>query len=1062
MRGVPWRVGSADHRAARRTGCPSSGVALAAAGLIVALALAARPAHAEWWSFPLGTFVEVKAIRADRAGMIWVATPHGAMRYDGLEWRTFTTADGLVSDDVTCILEDRTGALWFGTSSGLSRFDGTSWTTYSTAQGLVSNHIWNLIEDRQGDIWVATSLGASRFDGTGWTTHQPGVWIFVMHEDRNGAIWLGSRGAGLIRLEAGTWSYITVENTPDALITNNVLAIGEDREGGLWVSSGVYTQGFRLSRLFKGAWTTPIADLGDGAVSSILPGRDGKLWITTFNEGLRSFDGEHWRTYTRADGLAGEAYTCCLAEDRSGALWVGDLSGWVNRFDKGSWKPLAPPPGTEIFSPGLEDRDGNLWFGLWDAGVGRWDGTAWSVYTVDDGLAIDFLVGSLLDRDGNVWFTNNGLSRWNGKGWARFGPEGFSHPAISWLHQDRTGGFWVGTVAGVNRFDGTMVWDTLTSEDGLASDFTSSVVEDRDGVLWFATPSGVSRHDPATGAWRTYTTEDGLADDQVRKIVIDRTGVFWFATLAGLTRWDGGTGWRTYTVADGLPADNIEWLMEGRGGDLWLQTFAGTCRFDGERFTTFRTERGAPVDPINPLFVDRGGSVWFSSNEGRPLRYDPDRVPPATQFLVRPPAVSSSRSHAATFIPAYRETRGITFSHRLDDGPWSDWSQYGTWSVSDLPDGRHVLEARTRDHEDNVDPLPARAEFLIDAAPPVPIIAEPAFGQPVRGAVEVRGTAADPRFASYTLEARSSGPSSSDPPPGIPIAEGSAPVSGGRLGTWKTDSLPDGPYDLRLAVTDSLGLTGVAQSTVIVDNQFPFADVTAPARIVATTGGDIYTTNSEVHLYFPPGAFSADALVIVGPNASGSVPDSLPSGATRVCDGFEISWGAAALSKPARLELALGDAIPSGTHAVYTSGDGMSWQRLGGTRENEGRRIAVPISAGGRFAVFSDAAGTDGIAATLSAISFTPRVFSPTGTFADRQVSIGFTLGRSAAVTVRVFNRAGWLVKDVAVGQTFGHGTNLVRWDGTDRDGAIVPDGLYLVTVEALGEVERRPLAVVR
>lgn len=1048
----------ADHSAACHNGrrCVPT-VAI----LIVALAFASRPAHAEWWSFPLGTFVEVKAVRPDRTGAIWVATPQGAMRYDGLEWRTFTTADGLVSDDVTCILEDRSGALWFGTSRGLSRFDGVSWTTYTAAQGLVSDHIWNLIEDRQGNIWVATSLGASRFDGITWTTHQPGVWIFVIHEDRNGVIWLGSRGAGLLRLEKGAWSYVTVENTPDALIGNSVFAFGEDRDGGLWVSSG-NAQRSGLSRLLDGTWTTQIADLPNGVVTSILQGRDGKLWVTTFNEGLRSFDGENWRIYNRADGLAGELYSCCLAEDPSGALWMGDLSGWVNRFDKGAWKPLAPPLGTEIFTTGLEDRAGNLWFGLWNAGVGRWDGSGWTVYTVADGLANDFLVGSLLDRDGNVWFTNNGLSRWDGTAWTRFGPDGFSHAAIGWIFQDRTGGFWVGTVAGVNRFDGATVLDTLTIEDGLADDWTSGVAEDRDGVLWFATPSGVSRHDPATGSWRTYTTADGLGADQVRAIVIDSAGVYWFATAAGLTRWDGGTAWYTYTVADGLPAGNIEWLMAGRDGDLWVQTFAGTCRFDGERFTTFRTERGAPADPVSPLFVDQGGSVWFSSLEGRPLRYDPDRVPPATRFLVRPPLVSSSRSHAATFIPAYRETRGITFSHRLDDGPWSDWSQYGTWSVADLPDGRHVLETRTKDHEDNIDPLPARAEFLIDAAPPVPIVAEPAFGQPVRGTVEIRGTAADPRFASYTLEARPSGPSSSDPTLAIPIAGASVPVSGGLLGTWATDSLPDGLYDLRLAVSDSLGLTGVAQSTVIVDNQFPFADVTAPARIVATTGGDIYTTNSEAHLYFPPGAFSADALVLVAPSANGSVPDTLPSGATRVLDGFEVSWGTAALNKPARLDLALGDATPSGAHAVYTSGDGVTWQRLGGTRESEGRRIAVPITAGGRFAIFSDAAGTEGLAATLSAIAFTPRVFSPTGAYADRQVSIGFTLGRSAAVTVRVYNRAGWLVKDVAVGQTFGHGANLVRWDGTDRGGSVVPDGLYLVTVEAMGQVERRPLAVVR
>ena len=98
----------------------------------------------------------------------------------------------------------------------------------------------------------------------------------------------------------------------------------------------------------------------------------------------------------------------------------------------------------------------------------------------------------------------------------------------------------------------------------------------------------------------------------------------------------------------------------------------------------------------------------------------------------------------------------------------------------------------------------------------------------------------------------------------------------------------------------------------------------------------------------------------------------------------------------------------------------------------------------------------------LTDLSFTPRVFSPSGSFADDEIRIGFMLGRSGSVTAKVYNRAGRLVKELASGLAANAGVNLLRWDGRDSDGIEVPDGLYLVTVDALGETQTSTLAVVR
>ncbi len=259
--------------------------------------------------------------------------------------------------------------------------------------------------------------------------------------------------------------------------------------------------------------------------------------------------------------------------------------------------------------------------------------------------------------------------------------------------------------------------------------------------------------------------------------------------------------------------------------------------------------------------------------------------------------------------------------------------------------------------------------------------------------------------------------------------------------------------------------------------------MTAPTVVSASTGGNVFTTNAEAHLYFPPHAFAKDAIVTVTPAVDPSLPAwTLPSGTIQVLAGYDIAWGGAPLRKPGRLEFsyATGGAgaasvfTQSGAAAIDAQGvsqaqehlavyrsSGGSWERLGGTTEPSAARVSLAITTPGIYALFVETGVVSGTG-TLGALAFTPRVFSPTGAFADREVGISFNLARPAPVTVRVYSRSGRLVREVAVGQSMNAGANLVRWDGRDRNGGFAADGLYVVTVEALGRTERKTLAVVK
>src|SRR5262245_30487176 len=73
--------------------------------------------------------------------------------------RTYTTADGLPRDLVTCLFSDNRGFLWFCTAEGLARFDGYQFRTYGVEEGLPGRLINTVLETRSGRLLIGTDSG---------------------------------------------------------------------------------------------------------------------------------------------------------------------------------------------------------------------------------------------------------------------------------------------------------------------------------------------------------------------------------------------------------------------------------------------------------------------------------------------------------------------------------------------------------------------------------------------------------------------------------------------------------------------------------------------------------------------------------------------------------------------------------------------------------------------------------------------------------------------------------------------------------------------------------------
>jgi hypothetical protein len=166
------------------------------------------------------------------------------------------------------------------------------------------------------------------------------------------------------------------------------------------------------------------------------------------------------------------------------------------------------------------------------------------------------------------------------------------------------------------------------------------------------------------------------------------------------------------------------------------------------------------------------------------------------------------------------------------------------------------------------------------------------------------------------------------------------------------------------------------------------------------------------------------------------------------------------LDKPATITFRL-SGIPNVPSAIYRVLADTSVVPLGGQRTPDGASISTTLSQlGGVVVLFgANVAQGEGFGG-VRGLDVQPRVLSPNGGGFDTRAAISFEAGKSGNGAVKVFDRAGRLVREVSENDAFAPGRNVVFWDGRDADGQVVPSGIYVVAVRFDGQTQVASIAV--
>jgi signal transduction histidine kinase/ligand-binding sensor domain-containing protein len=187
----------------------------------------------------------------DRAGNLWFGFYQGGLaRYAAGRFTAFTPEQGLPEGFITGLHVDGAGRLWITSSvGGLARVDDPAadsphFVSYTTREGLSSNNVRCVTEDLAGRIYLGTVRGVDRLTpDTGAVTHfsvsdgLAGDFVNCAYRDRRGALWFGTLN-GLSRLNpqpdrAPSPQSISINGLRIGGIKQPISQFGTDRIAGL-------------------------------------------------------------------------------------------------------------------------------------------------------------------------------------------------------------------------------------------------------------------------------------------------------------------------------------------------------------------------------------------------------------------------------------------------------------------------------------------------------------------------------------------------------------------------------------------------------------------------------------------------------------------------------------------------------------------------------------------------------------------------------------------------------------------------------------------------------------
>ncbi len=679
---------------------------------------------------------QVYDIIEDHNGQIWLATRGGGLaRFNGREFKVFSTDDGLVNNFISSLYQDDRKNIWIGTSNGVSQYNGIKFRNYLLEGGNFSVTVSSITERNQ-TLYLGTSNGVYKREGKAFVNVSnklglPGFSVTDVFFDKNDVMWI-THNKGVSKIDGKN----TIHFSNDLIRDTYPQCLAQSESGEMW--SGTYGKGVFE---FFGKQLKQIEKLDGLIVLNILPDGDW-LWLSTLKNGVLRYNfktdeivklqqsdnlptkncrltfkdswGSYWigtsggglmkyaqapiKSYTNENGLQGN-YIYAVASSSDSGMWVSTGKKKLLKYKDGLFEEYGVDRNIYALKIKalLEDSKKRLWIGTEGSGLMLYQDGKTKFYKSGKELGSNFIKDIIEDKEGNIWVaTSNGISKIspqlkNIKQYNR--RNGNLHfNRINTLWEDRSGRIWYGTHGRGLGIIGTHAPEVLNLKTGLSSNIIRDLTEDKKGNLYIATAgNGVDVVSPYTQPYEVVNLsyQNGLSSINIYSIFCDDQNVLWIGGDKGVDKIINPSNNKrvvtNYGYAEGFTGVETSTgavAVDGNG-EIWWGTINGLMK------SAFKDYNASPIQPKLSL---SSVSLFYKNIQG--TQYEPNIL---NWYQANNLELEYRDNHIGFELNGtdLKQPEGIKYKWRLDGGSgrWTPASKQSDIFFSNLYPGHYIFQA---------------------------------------------------------------------------------------------------------------------------------------------------------------------------------------------------------------------------------------------------------------------------------------------------------------------------------------------------------------------------------